>query len=446
MISEQDAGWELVAKENRIMIIVDKALERRQLDGNPIRIGMVGAGYMGQGMAAVIERNMVGMRVVAIANRTLETAERAFADAGVDRYSAVTDQEALDRLLDRGERAVTTDPLLLCRAPGIEAIIECTGEVEHGARVATEAIANRKHLLLVNAELDATVGPILKVLADQAGVVVTNADGDEPSVAMNMFRFVRTIGYRPVLAGNVKGFLDHHRNPDTQKGFADAHGQRPFMVTSFADGTKLSLEATVLANATGFKVRRRGMEGPKLGHVRDLLETYDPKELLDQGVVEYVLGAEPGSGAFVVGYNDDPMLMPYMSYFKLGDGPLYMFYRPFHLTHLEAPLSVARAVLFGDATIAPAGGPVCEVTTMAKRDLEAGEELDGIGGYNCYGLIDNLEDARRGDVLPIGLAAGARLTRAVGADQPISNADVELPQGRLVDKLRAQQADHFSLS
>jgi predicted homoserine dehydrogenase-like protein len=428
------------------MIIVDKALKQRQLDGNPIRIGMVGAGYMGQGMAAVIEHNMVGMRVVAIANRTLETAERAFADAGVDRFSAVTDQEALDRLLDREERAVTTDPLLLCRAPGIEAIIECTGEVEHGARVATEAIANGKHLLLVNAELDATVGPILKVLADQAGVVVTNADGDEPSVAMNMFRFVQTIGYRPVLAGNVKGFLDHHRNPDTQKGFADAHGQRPFMVTSFADGTKLSLEATVLANATGFKVRRRGMEGPKLGHVRDLLETYDPKELLDQGVVEYVLGAEPGSGAFVVGYNDDPVLMPYMSYFKLGDGPLYMFYRPFHLTHLEAPLSVARAVLFGDATIAPAGGPVCEVTTMAKRDLEAGEELDGIGGYNCYGLIDNLEDARRGDVLPIGLAAGARLTRAVGADQPISNADVELPQGRLVDKLRAQQADHFSLS
>jgi predicted homoserine dehydrogenase-like protein len=297
--------------------------------------------------------------------------------------------------------------------------------------------------MLMNAELDATAGPILKVLADRAGVVITNADGDEPSVAMNMFRFVQTIGYRPVLAGNVKGFLDHHRNPDTQKGFADAHGQRPFMVTSFADGTKLSLEATVLANATGFKVRQRGMEGPKLPHVRDLLDRYDPKELLDQGVVEYVLGAEPGSGAFVVGYNDDPMLMPYMSYFKLGDGPLYMFYRPFHLTHLEAPLSVARAVLFGDATIAPRGGPVCEVATMAKLDLEAGEELDGIGGYTCYGLIDNVEDARRDDVLPIGLAAGARLTRAVGKDQPITNADVTLPPGRLIDELRARQAEHF---
>lgn len=428
------------------MIIVDKALERRQQDNNPIRIGLVGAGYMGQGMAAAIERNYVGMRVVAIANRTLETAEQAFLDAGVDDVSRADDQAALDRVMDRGGRAVTSDPLLLCRTPGIEAIIECTGEVEHGARVATEAIANRKHVLLVNAELDATVGPILKVLADRAGVVITNADGDEPSVAMNMFRFVKTIGYRPVLAGNVKGFLDHQRNPDTQKGFADAHGQRPFMVTSFADGTKLSLEATTLANATGFKVRQPGMEGRRLSHVRDLLDLYDPKELLDQPIVEYVLGAEPGSGAFVVGYNDDPQLMPYMSYFKMGDGPLYMFYRPFHLTHLEAPLSVARAVLFGDAAIAPAGAPVCEVGTIAKRDLEAGEELDGIGGYTCYGLIDNVENARRDDALPIGLAAGTRLTRPVAKDQPISNADVKLPPGRLIDQLRAQQNAHFGLS
>jgi len=428
------------------VIIVDKALERREQDGDPIRIGIVGAGYMGRGMAAVIERNMVGMRVVAIANRTVANAEQAFADAGIDSAEQVRDEAALGRVLSRGARAVTSDPLLLCRAAEIEAIIECTGEVEFGARVATEAIANRKHVLLVNAELDATVGPLLKVLADRAGVVITNADGDEPSVAMNMFRFVRSIGYRPVLAGNVKGFLDHHRNPDTQKGFADAHGQRPFMVTSFADGTKLSLEAATLANATGFKVRQPGMEGRRLSHIKDLLDAYDPKELLEQGLVEYVLGAEPGSGAFVIGYNDDPVLMPYMSYFKMGDGPLYMFYRPFHLTNVEAPLSVARAVLFGDAAIAPAGPPVCEVATIAKRDMEPGEELDGIGGYNCYGLIDNVENARRDDVLPIGVAAGARLSRAVAQDQPITNADVTLPEGRLIDDLRAQQAAHFGLS
>jgi predicted homoserine dehydrogenase-like protein len=428
------------------MFIVDTALQRRQQDGNPIRIGMVGAGYMGQAMTAVIERNLTGMQVIAIANRTVETAERVFADAGLEDCVPANDQEALDGLLARGVRAVTSDPLLLCRAPQIEAIIECTGQVEYGARTACEAIANRKHVMLVNAELDATVGPILKVLADRLGVVITNADGDEPSVAMNMFRFVTSIGYRPVLAGNVKGFLDRHRNPDTQRGFAEAHGMRPSMVTSFADGTKLSLEATTLANATGFKVTKPGMEGRRLAHVNDLLGCYDPKELLNQGVVDYVLGAEPGSGAFVIGYNDDPQLMPHMSYFKMGDGPLYMFYRPFHLAHLEAPLSVARAVLFGDASIAPAGPPVCEVAAVAKRDLESGEELDGIGGYNCYGVIDNVENTHRDGILPIGLAAGARLTRPVARDQPIRIADVTMPGRRLVDDLRAQQDEHFGLS
>jgi predicted homoserine dehydrogenase-like protein len=428
------------------MIIVDTALERRQQDGNPIKIGIVGAGYMGQAMALTIERNLIGMRVVAIANRTVETAERVFADAGLEDSVRVSDQAALDSLVARGGRAVTSDPLLVCRAPQIEAIIECTGQIEYGARTVTEAIASRKHVVLVNAELDATVGPILKVLADRMGVVITNIDGDEPAVAMNMFRFVKSIGYRPVLAGNVKGFLDHHRNPGTQQGFADAHGMRANMVTSFADGTKLSLEATTLANATGFKVAKPGMEGRRLAHVNDLLGCYDPKELLDQPIVDYVLGAQPGSGAFVVGYNDDPQLAPYMSYFKMGDGPLYMFYRPFHLAHLEAPLSVARAVLFGDAAIAPAGPPVCEVAAVAKRDLEAGEELDGIGGYNCYGLIDNVENTRRDGVLAIGVAAGARLTRPVAQDQPIRTADVIMPARRLTDDLRAQQDAHFGLS
>ena len=217
------------------------------------------------------------------------------------------------------------------------------------------------------------------------------------------------------------------------------------MVTSFADGTKLSLEAAVLANATGFKVKQRGMEGPKLDHVRDLLPMLEPKELLDQGIVEFVLGAEPGSGAFVIGYNDDPILSPYMSYFKMGDGPLYLFYRPFHLTHLEAPLSVARAVLFDDATIAPAGAPTCEVVTVAKRDLEPGDELDGIGGFTVYGMIDNIEVAQAERALAMGLTAGARVTRPIAADTMLTIDDVELPPDRLVDQLRREQSEHFGL-
>jgi predicted homoserine dehydrogenase-like protein len=258
---------------------------------------------------------------------------------------------------------------------------------------------------------------------------------------MNLLRFVRTIGYQPVLVGNVKGFYDPHRNPETQAGFARQHGQRPKMITSFADGTKLSMEASVLANASGFSVAKRGMSGFRCGHVKDVLGLYDLDQLLEQPIVDFVLGAEPGSGAFVVGHDDDPERRAYMEYFKMGEGPFHVFYRPFHLTHLEAPLSVARAVLFGDAAIRPAGAPRVEVITHAKIDLAAGDMLDGIGGFTCYGVIDNIASAR--GFLPMGLSEGAVLRHSVPADIPIRSEDVELPNGRLVDRLRARQEAYF---
>lgn len=427
------------------MIIVDTALERRHQDGNPVRIGLVGAGYMGRGITLQIQQSMIGMDVVAISNRTLTEAERAYREADIDDAEQVASQEELERAHAAGHRVFTDDPQLLCRAANIDAIVEVTGEVEAAAHVVMAAIEHRKHVVLVNAELDATVGPILKRYADRAGVVITNADGDEPGVTMNLYRFVKAIGYRPVMAGNVKGFLNHHRNPDTQRGFAEQHGQRAKMVTSFADGTKLAMEGAVLANGTGLRIGTRGMDGHKCDHVNDVLDLYSVDDLLDGGRVDYLLGAEPGSGGFVVGYNDHPEKQKYMKYFKMGDGPLYVFYRPFHLTHLEAPLSIARAVLFSDATIAPQGGPVADVLTVAKRDLSAGDVLDGIGGFTCYGVIDNAETASAQNLLPMGLADGCRLVRDVAADQPITYADVEVPDGRLVDRLRVEQQEHFGL-
>jgi predicted homoserine dehydrogenase-like protein len=427
------------------MIIVDTALERRHEEGNPVRIGLVGAGYMGRGITLQIQQSMIGMDVVAIANRTVSEAERTYREADVDDAEHVTSQEELERALAAGHRVFTNNPQLLCRASNIDAIVEVTGEVEAAAHVVMGAIENRKHVVLVNAELDATVGPILKWHADRAGVVITNADGDEPGVTMNLYRFVKAIGYRPVMAGNVKGFLNNHRNPDTQRSFADQHGQRAKMVTSFADGTKLAMEGAVLANGTGLRIGTRGMDGHKCNHVKEVLDLYSVDELLDGGRVDYLLGAEPGSGGFVVGYNDHPEKQKYMKYFKMGDGPLYLFYRPFHLTHLEAPLSIARAVLFSDATIAPRGGPVADVLTVAKRDLGAGDVLDGIGGFTCYGMIDNAETTTAQNLLPMGLADGCRLLRDVPADQPITYADVEVPEGRLADRLRAQQHKHFGL-
>lgn len=426
------------------MIIVDSALEQREREGNPIRIGMVGAGYMGRGIALQILSSIRGMRLVAIANRTVSEAQRAYRGAGTDSSAVVRSLEELEERISRGSYSVTDDAGLVCRATGIDAVIEATGEIEFGARIAVDALNHGKHVVLMNAELDATLGPILKVYADKAGVVITNTDGDEPGVAMNLFRFVRTIGYRPVLAGNLKGFYDPHRTPMTQKEFADRHHQKPKMITSFVDGTKLSMELTVLANATGFRVGRRGMHGPRCSHVKEALQSFPVDQLLeDGGMVDYLLGAEPGTGAFVVGYNEHPIRMQYMKYFKMGDGPFYVFYTPFHLPHLEIPITVARAVLFGDATVTPIGAPACEVITMAKRDLKGGEVLDGIGGFTCYGMIENAGVSRGDNLLPMGLSEGCRLKRDIPMDQPVSCLDVELPSGRFCDSLRAEQERHF---
>ena len=244
------------------MIIVDKALEERQRSGDPIRVGMVGAGFMGRAIALQIIQATKGMELVAIANRTLEKAGRAYQEAGIEA-EVVEDASGLHREIERGKPAITEDPSLLCRAEGIDAIIEVTGTVEFAARVAVEAIDHRKHVVLMNAELDGTLGSTLKERADESGVVITNADGDQPGVIMNLYRFVRGIGVRPVLCGNIKGLHDPHRTPSTQEGFARKWGQNPSMVTSFADGTKISFEQAIVANATGMRVARRGMLGPE---------------------------------------------------------------------------------------------------------------------------------------------------------------------------------------
>jgi predicted homoserine dehydrogenase-like protein len=424
------------------MIIIDTALEKREREGNPIRIGMIGAGYMGRGIALQILSSFRGMRLVAIANRSITEAQKAYREAGADS-SVVGTLEDLEDRISRGYFSVTEDASLISKAGGIDAVIEATGEIEFGARIAVDAMNHGKHVVLMNAELDATLGPILKVYADRAGVLITNTDGDEPGVAMNLFRFVRTIGYQPVLAGNLKGFYDAHRTPLTQKEFADRHHQKPKMITSFVDGTKLSMELTVLANATGFRVGRRGMYGPRCSHVKEALNFFPVEQLRDGGMVDYLLGAEPGTGAFVVGYNEHPIRMQYMKYFKMGDGPFYVFYTPFHLPHLEIPITVARAVLFRDATVTPLGGPVCDVVTMAKRDLKAGEILDGIGGFTCYGMIENAGISRADNLLPMGLSEGCRLVRDIPIDHPVSYPDVELPTGRFCDSLRYEQDKQF---
>ena len=426
------------------MIILDTALEKRHQENNPVRVAIVGAGYMGRGVALQIVSAFRGLRLVAISNRTVATAATAYRQAGIPEVSTVETVSQLEAAMAAGKYCITDDALLLCQAEGIDAIIEATGEIEFGAHVTLKAIENGKHVILMNAELDATVGPLLKVIADRAGVVITNADGDQPGVVMNLLRFVRTIGYHPVLAGNIKGLQDHYRTPATQKAFADRNKQKPKMVTSFADGTKISMEMAVVANATGFRTGTRGMYGPRCKHVTEALELFPKDQMLNGGLVDYVLGAEPGPGVFAIGYNDDPIKQQYANYFKMGDGPFYVFYVPYHLPHLEVPITVARAVLFHDAAVAPLGGPVCDVVAAAKQDLKCGQALDGIGGFDCYGMIENSDTTRQENFLPMGLAEGCRLKRDVARDEVIRYQDVDLPEGRLCDRLRVQQNEMFT--
>lgn len=425
------------------MLIVDTALQQRLNEGKPVRVALAGAGYMGRGIALEIITAMPGMRLVAIANRTVAQAERAYRESGVQSLRAVSSAAELDRAIEANEYAVTDDPNVLCQSGLVECVIETTGDVEYGARVAAEAIRNGKHIVLMNAETDSAVGPILKVYADRNNVVYTYTDGDEPGVAMNLYRFVESIGYKPVLMGQIKGFLDRYRNPDTQRAFAEKAKQKPAMVASFADGSKLAIESTLIGNATGFRPGKLGMHGHRCKHVKDLLTLFSVDDFAQGGLVDFVLEAEPHTGAFVMGYNDHPIKKQYMSYFKMGEGPLYMFYTPYHLPHLQLPASAARAVLFHDATLAPRGAPVCDAVTTAKRDLKAGETLDGMGGFACYGLIDTYENSRATNALPMSLSVGCRLTRDIRKDEPVGYADVVLPSGRLCDQLRAEQTAHF---
>ncbi len=425
------------------MIIVDTALKKLEAAGTPIRVGIIGAGYMGRGIAHQLSTPIPGMRLVAISNRTLDKAVATVESLSRCDAQVIRSDREIDGVIESGRIAVTDDALDLCQSGCIDVLLECTGAIEFGAEIALSAIENGKHLILVNAELDATLGPLLKHRAAQAGVVLTNTDGDEPGVAMNLLRFVETIGYQPVMAGNIKGFYNPYRNPDTQQEFAKQARQSARMITSFADGTKLSMETAILANATGFGVNQRGMTGYEVEHVKDLLQHLQAEPLLQQGRVDFVLGAQPGTGAFVVGYNDHPVKQEYMSYFKMGDGPLYLFYTPFHLTHLQAAVTVGRVACFHDAAVTPIGPPVCDVVSVAKRDLRAGETLDGLGGFTCYGMIENAPISRQEDLLPMGLGLECRLLRDVPQDQAITYHDVELPTGRLIDRLKIEQNTLF---
>ena len=429
------------------MIIIDNLLRKRQQEGKPIRIGLVGAGVVGKGLTHQITKHVGGMEIVAISNRNLSEAEKAFQKAGVADYLTVENTDQLQEAIKKGRPAVSENVSALCQAEGVDVVLEATGSFEFAACVALETIQNRKHFVTVNAEMDGTVGPILKAYADKAGVMYTNSDGDQPGVVMNLYRSVKGMGVKPVLCGNIKGLFDPYRNPTTQEGFAKKWGIKPFMAASFADGTKISYEQAITANATGMRVAKRGMHGPIVETgtpIEESVNMYPLDDLLEgPGIVDYVVGAIPSPGVFVLGTVEDDTQRYFLNMYKMGEGPLYCFYRPFHLCHIEVPGTIARALLLNDATIAPLGAPTVEVVATAKADLEAGQTLDGLGGYMLYGQCENADTVRAERLLPYGVAEGCRLKRNIVRDEVLSYDDVELPKGRVIDRLRAEQEALF---
>jgi predicted homoserine dehydrogenase-like protein len=427
-------------------MFVDTALQEREASGRPIRVAMIGAGATGRAIALQLGTPAPGIRLVAIANRTPEHGERAFRESGVTAWSSAGSAREAEVAIARGLPVLTDDPAILTACDAIDVLVEVTGTVSAAAGVVLDAFDHGKHVVLVNAELDSLLGPILKAKADQAGVVVTHTDGDEPGVAMTLLRYLRSLGLRPVAAGNIKGMVDYYRNPDTQRAFAEKNDQDARKVTSFADATKLSMETTVLANATGFHAGRLGMYGPACNHVREMANLLPSDQMLGTGLVDYAVGAAPHTGAFVIVHEHSALKKAQLAYYKLGDGPFYVFYTPFHLPHIQIASTIGRAMIHHDATVAPIAGPVCEVVTVAKRDLKAGELLDGIGGFCAYGLIENAPAARAVSALPIGLSEGCVLRRDVRKDVVVSFEDVEAPPAGLVESLWREQNSRWPLS
>jgi predicted homoserine dehydrogenase-like protein len=427
------------------MWIVDTDLQAREKENRPIRVGIVGAGLMCQGLTNQILHSTPGMQVVAIFNRQVQRAANVFRYAGRNDVVTAECQRVFDDAAFCQRPVVTEDPMLIARSEHIEVLVDVTGSVEFGARVALEAFRHGKDVVLMNAELDATIGPILQTYAERHGVILTGCEGDEPGLQMNLYRWVKGLGLTPRLLGNVKGLQDRYRNPTTQQGFAERWGQNPTMVTSFADGSKISFEQAAVGNATGFKVMTRGMSRGReyTGDVLKIGELYDLDLLRSLGgAMDYVVGT-PLTKVYCLAEHPDPKQQHYLDLYKMGPGPLYAFFLPYNLVHFEVPNAIARTFLFRDPVIKPLAGPVVEVCAVAKRDLKAGEVLDDYGMYMTYGEAVNADEMSAGRYLPEGLVEGCRLKRDLPKDCVITYDDVVIPMGRLADRLRAEQYVRF---
>lgn len=417
-----------------------RRLEARTSD--PVRVAITGAGFVARGLVHQLEITP-GLEPSLIVSRRPEQAVAVFRDSGYSESEIVTtdDVDLAEEGIGDGRRVVTTEIALLERVSGFDVVVEATGDVEYGAMSCLRALDGAKHVVSLNYEMEATVGPLLADYASGKSLVYTGSDGDQPGVMMRLIEYTRGIGLDVVAAVNCKGFLDYHATPESIKPWSESQGTSLKMTTAFTDGTKMNVENCCVANASGLRPERRGMVGVKTT-LADAIEDFSTA-LEQTGVVDYTLGGDFGSGVFVIAGGADPVLAaPYLRYLKMGSGPWYLFFRPWHLVQFETPLSIAEAALDRTATITPRGEPTTQVIAHAKRTLVRGNTLDEIGGWDHYGLIDNISDSQ--GLLPVGLAEGAALSSDVAIDQPITLDDVELDDRSPIVRLWRAQNELFA--
>lgn len=416
----------------------ERLLARQEALGRPIRIGLVGAGQMGRGFVAQTRR-IPGMEVAAVAD---VVAERAAAAAAVGGGPVVAsdDRDELCDAVETGRTAACRDANLLSSLP-VDIVIEASGVPAVAASVAFDALLAGHHVGLLTVEADVTVGLLLSSLARQMGLVYTVCRGDEPVEALQLVHYARDLGFEVICAGKGKNNpLREHATARELEAEAAAKHMNPKMLCSFVDGSKTMIEMAALANSADLGVSRPGMNGPA-ATVDRLAEIFRPAKdggILDRpGVVDYATGPI-APGVFVVAASEDPTVVDEMDYLKMGAGPYYALYRPYHLASVEAPLTVASAVLDERADSRPVAWNA-EVVATAKAPLRAGDRVEGIGGASVYGRTEDATAAADARRLPLGLAADARLIRDVAEDQPLTFDDVELDADSTILDLRRLQ-------
>jgi predicted homoserine dehydrogenase-like protein len=401
-----------------------------------IRLGVIGIGSIGKGI--VLQSHLTpGIECVAISDICIDRATACAKWLNRD-YVVVDNFEAMHTAILNGRLAVCEDGKILAQCDLMDVMIEATNSLAAAGQFAITALEHRKHAVMMNYEADLMFGPFLSHLAKKKGLVYSACDGDQPAVLHRLIEEVEFMGFEIVMAGNIKGYLDRYVNPQIIVPEADKRGLDYKMCTSYTDGTKLCIEMAVLANAHRFRTLAPGMIGPRAKNVLEVFSAFDFEEIWKkrQPVVDYLLGAEPTGGVYTIGFTDNPYQQETLAWFppKMGPGPFYVFYRPYHLGHFQSMATVVEAFLNHRSVLEPTYGFQTNVFAYAKRDLRKGEELDGPGGYACYGLIENYSD-QTVPGLPICLANGITLNKDVQKDRAIVLEDVQFDANRADFKL-----------